>query len=50
VVELEEGPRLMTNIEIDDPTPETLRIDMPVEVAFRAVTETVTLPVFRPAP
>ena len=50
VVELEEGPRLMTNIDIADPTPETLRIDMAVEVAFRAVTETVTLPVFRPAP
>jgi uncharacterized OB-fold protein len=50
VVELEEGPRLMTNIEIADPTPEALRIDMPVEVAFRMVTREVTLPVFRPAP
>ena len=39
----------MTNIEMVDPTPEALRIDMPVEVAFRAVTPEVTLPVFRPA-
>ena len=49
VVELEEGPRMMTNLEVADPTPESLPIDMPVQVAFRAVTEQVTLPVFRPA-
>lgn len=50
VVELEEGPRMMTNLDIADPTPEALRIDMPLEVAFRSVTDQVALPVFRPAP
>jgi uncharacterized protein len=47
VVELEEGPRLPTAIEgvaVDD-----IRCDMPVEVVFDDVTETVTLPKFRPA-
>lgn len=50
VVELKEGPRLLTNIEIEDPTPEKLRIDMELVVDFRRVTESVTLPVFRPVP
>jgi len=47
VVELAEGPRMMTNIVINDPTPETLPIDAPVEVVFDDVTETITLPKFR---
>ena len=47
VVELEEGVRLLT--EIVDVAPEDLEIGMPVEVAFEAVTETVTLPKFRRA-
>ena len=47
VVELDEGPRMMTNIVIDDPTPEALPIDAPVEVVFDDVTETITLPKFR---
>ncbi len=50
VVELEEGPRLLTNIEIAEPTPETLRIDMPLLVSFRALDGKIALPVFRPAP
>ena len=49
VVELEEGPRMMTNI-IDCPqTPEALVLDMPLEVAFEAMDEKTTLPLFRPA-
>jgi uncharacterized OB-fold protein len=49
VVELEEGPRLMTNI-IDCPqTPEALQLDMPVEVAFTPVSDVISLPLFRPA-
>ncbi len=48
VVDLEEGPRMMSNIVIDNPTPEALAIDMPLEVTFEAVTEAVTLPRFRP--
>jgi uncharacterized OB-fold protein len=49
VVELDEGPRLMTNI-IDCPqTPEALQLDMPVEVAFEKLDDEITLPLFRPA-
>jgi uncharacterized OB-fold protein len=49
VVELEEGPRMMTNI-IDCPqTPEALELDMTVEVAFEKLDDKITLPLFRPA-
>ena len=45
-VELEEGPRLMTNlVECDDAA---MRCDMPVEVVFDDVTPEVSLPKFRP--
>ena len=48
VVELDEGPRVMTNVEgvaFDD-----LRVDMPLVVAFKPISEDVTIPVFRAAP
>jgi uncharacterized OB-fold protein len=49
VVELDEGPRLMSRI-IDCPqTPEALVLDMKLEVAFERLDDAVTLPVFRPA-
>jgi uncharacterized OB-fold protein len=49
VVELTEGPRMMTNI-IDCPqTPEALELDMALEVAFEKLDDAITLPVFRPA-
>ena len=47
VVELDEGPRLMTNVvdcDVDD-----VAVGMAVSVAFRAIDDTVTIPVFRPA-
>jgi hypothetical protein len=47
VVELEEGPRLLTNIVGVAPDPESLPLDLPVEVAFESVGD-ITLPVFRP--
>lgn len=47
VVDLDEGPRMMTNLV--DGEPGDLRAGMPLEVAFREVSETVTLPMFRPA-
>jgi hypothetical protein len=46
LVDLEEGPRLMTHIiecELD-----TVAVDMPVEVRFEALTEEISLPVFAP--
>jgi len=46
-VELEEGVRMMTNIVGCDP--ETVKIDMPVEVTFEDLSEEVALPVFKPA-
>ncbi len=45
VVEMEEGVRVLS--EVVDCAPSELRIDMPVDVHFVAVTEEVTLPVFR---
>lgn len=46
VVELEEGPRLMSNIISCDP--QDVHCEMLVEVVFEDVSETVTLPKFRP--
>ncbi len=48
LVELEEGPRMMSNI-IDCPqTPEALRLDMPLLATFRQVSDTIWLPQFKP--
>jgi uncharacterized protein len=49
VVELEEGPRMMTNIVGCPQTPEALVLDMPVEVVFEEIDAEITLPLFRPA-
>lgn len=47
IVELEEGPRLHTNlIDID---PAEIRIGLPVEVAFEKQNDEITLPKFRAA-
>ena len=46
-VELEEGPRLMTNIV--DVENDAIYCDMPVQVVFEDVTPEITLPKFRPA-
>src|SRR3954453_2393346 len=49
VVELAEGPRMMSNI-IDCPqTAEALQLDMKLEVSFETLDDKITLPVFRPA-
>jgi len=48
VVELEEGPRMMTNIVDCEQTPEALVLDMPLEVSFETATDEITLPKFRP--
>jgi uncharacterized OB-fold protein len=49
VVELEEGPRIMTNIVECPQTPEALQLDMALEVTFVAIDEEYVLPQFRPA-
>ena len=48
VVELDEGPRLMSNIVGVAQTPETLPLDLELELAATAVTDEITLPLFRP--
>ena len=47
VVELEGGPRLVSNIV--GCIPEEVRCDMPVEVTWEDITEEFTLPKFKPA-
>ncbi len=49
VVELEEGPRMMTNIVDCPQTPEALLLDMPLEAVFAPLDDRITLPLFRPA-
>jgi uncharacterized OB-fold protein len=49
VVELEEGPRMMTNIVETEQTPQALRLDMPLEVVFQRMNDEISLPLFRPA-
>ena len=48
IVQLDEGPKLMTNVV--GCAPDAVRIGMPVEVVFEDVTPEITLPKFRPAP
>jgi uncharacterized protein len=49
VVELDEGPRMMTNIVGCPQTPEALELDMKLEVTFEKLDDATTLPLFRPA-
>lgn len=48
VIELDEGPRMMTNIVDSPQTPEALVLDMPVEVTFEKLSDDIALPLFRP--
>jgi len=49
VVQLEEGPRMMTNIVGCPQTPEALQLDMPVVVTFEKQNDDISLPLFKPA-
>lgn len=46
VVELDEGPRLVTHLVHCEP--QEVRFDMPVQVVFKRLTDTVVLPVWKP--
>jgi uncharacterized OB-fold protein len=48
IVDLEEGPRAMTNVVGCEP--ERLAVGMRLEVAFEPISDEITIPVFRPAP
>ncbi|MBF6600302.1 MAG: Zn-ribbon domain-containing OB-fold protein [Dehalococcoidia bacterium] len=49
VVELEEGPRMMTNIVGVEPKPENLPIDLPLQVTWERQSDEITLPLFEPS-
>jgi uncharacterized OB-fold protein len=49
MVELAEGPRMMSNLVNVEPDPKAIRCDMPVRVVFSRLTDEVTLPLFEPA-
>jgi len=48
IVELDEGPRLMTNLVGIDPDPAKISCEMPVEIVYADVTDECTLPHFQP--
>ena len=48
VVELEEGPRMMTNVVNVAQTPEALQLDMALEVVFEPLNDEISLPYFQP--
>jgi uncharacterized OB-fold protein len=45
LVELEEGPRMVSNLI--DTEPDEIVVDQPVEVVFEALSDTITVPKFR---
>jgi len=49
VVELEEGPRMMTNIVNVPQTPEALMLDMALSVTFKTLSDDISLALFEPA-
>ena len=49
LIELEEGPRMMSNLINVQADPNVVKCDMPVEVVFTEVADGVTLPLFQPA-
>jgi uncharacterized protein len=48
MVELEEGPHIMSNLINVDPDPKVIKCDMPLEVVFEKLTDEVTIPLFQP--
>ena len=49
VVELAEGPRMMTNIVNCPQTPQALVLDMKLRVTFSKQSDAISLPFFEPA-
>lgn len=50
MIELEEGPRLMSNLIGIAPDPSVIQCDMPVEIVYEDLGNDVVLPLFKPAP
>ena len=49
MVELDEGPRLMSNLIGITPDPKAIQCDMPVEIVYEHIGADVVLPLFKPA-
>ena len=49
IVQLEEGPRMMTNIVEVENTPENLILDMPLEVVFEDIADDMSIPKWKPS-
>ena len=49
VIELEEGPRMMSNMTGVEPDPDKVQVDNPVEIVFEDVNDDLTMFKFRPA-
>ena len=49
IVQLEEGPRMMTTLVGVDPDPAQIACDMSVEVTWEDVNDEIAMPLFRPA-
>lgn len=48
VVQLDEGPRLVTNLVGVDPMPSHITCDIPVEVVWEELSDEITIPNFKP--
>jgi uncharacterized protein len=49
IIELEEGPKIPSNLVGIEADPEMIAIGMPVQVIYEKVTDEITLPKFEPA-
>ncbi len=49
MIELEEGPRMLSNLINIKPDPALIRCDMPVQVVYQKQNDNFTLPFFQPA-
>jgi uncharacterized protein len=48
IVELDEGPRMMSNVVGCEQTPTALVLDMPLTVTFERASDEIALPLFKP--
>ena len=49
MIELEEGPRMMSNLINIEADPKVVKCDMPVEVVYEPLNEDITIALFHPA-
>jgi uncharacterized OB-fold protein len=49
MIELDEGPRMMSNLVGIEADPKRIRCDMPVEVVYEKLTDEITLALWKPA-